>query len=36
MAGADSMICQDWGEGSGLEVHEEKCNNDLMGKGRVQ
>ena len=32
MAGADNMICHDWGEGSGLEVHERKCNEDLMGK----
>ena len=29
---ADYTICDDWGEGSGLELHEKNCNEDQIGK----
>ena len=28
----DYTICDDWGEGSGLELHEKNCNEDQIGK----
>ena len=28
----DYTICDDWGEGSGLELHEKSCNEDQIGK----
>ena len=28
---ADYTICDDWGEGSGLELHEKNCNEDQIG-----
>ena len=27
----DYTICDDWGEGSGLELHEKNCNEDQIG-----
>ena len=28
----DYTICDDWGEGSGLELHEKGCNEDRIGE----
>ena len=29
---SEDKICEDWGEGSGLEVHDNKCLSDHNGK----
>ena len=29
---ADYTICDDWGEGSGLKIHDKECNEDKIGE----
>ena len=35
MSLTESVVCLDWGEGSGLEVWDSECNTAYPGKANI-